>query len=230
VQALLQAYGDFECPADSPKSAQRMAGALVFYFDTYPIESSGEPIMFAGERRAIEFSFLEPLPFLHPVTKQPVLYSGRADSILNFAGGVWVNDEKTTSSLGASWGNQWDLRSQFTAYCWAASRAGLKVDGVLVRGVSILKTKYDTQQVLTYRSDWEIDRWLAQVQRDLTRMQECWEAGYWDFNLDHACTEYGGCAFRRVCRSPEPDTWLPMDFERKIWDPVTRTETPVNDP
>src|SRR5271154_5160588 len=37
LEALLHAYGDFECPADSAKSAERMAGAFEFYFDNYPL-------------------------------------------------------------------------------------------------------------------------------------------------------------------------------------------------
>jgi hypothetical protein len=47
---------------------------------------------------------------------------------------------------------------------------------------------------------------MIQLLRDLKRMQECWEEGYWDYDLDHACTEYGGCVFRQAClmRDPTP--------------------------
>ncbi len=95
---------------------------------------------------------------------------------------------------------------------------------MLVRGVSILKTRYDTLQAITYRSQWEIDRWYDQVIRDLARMQECWERGVWDYNLDHACTEFGGCPLTSVCKSPTPETWLPVYFERRRWDPLDRVE------
>jgi len=39
LQALLAAYGDFDCPEDSAKSASRMAGAFEYYFDNYPLRS-----------------------------------------------------------------------------------------------------------------------------------------------------------------------------------------------
>lgn len=224
LAALVTAYGDFECPPDSAKSCDRMAGALEFYFDRYPLGDDGTEPLLLGNRRAVEFSFVEPLPFTHPFTGQPMLYSGRADMIAAFAGGTYVFDEKTTSSLGASWSRQWDLRSQFTGYCWAAARAGIHVDGVIVRGISILKTKYDTQQAITNRSQWEIDRWLNQVGQDIRMMETCWRDGYWDYNLDHACTEYGGCAMRQICQSPTPEEWLPMYFEKRVWDPITRQE------
>lgn len=225
---LLQSYGTFECPDGIAKTAERMAGALEFYFDSYPLSTdAAKPLEMPSGSSAIEFSFAQPLPFTHPQTGDPVLYSGRSDMICTFADGVYIEDDKTASQLGASWSRQWDLRSQFTGYCWAAREVGLPVNGVLVRGVSILKTKYDTLQAITYRPDWEIERWLRQVVRDLTTMKEMWNEQYWDFNLDHACSEYGGCPLTSVCKSPEPEAWLPVYFERRRWDPLARTELPV---
>ncbi len=228
-RALLEAYGDFECPSDSAKSLDRTLGALEFYFDQYPLGADGlEPASFRDGRKAIEFSFAEPLGISHPVTGDPILYTGRADLIGHFAGGLYVVDEKTTSSLGASWAKQWEMRSQFTGYAWAAAKqAGLRVDGIMVRGISILRTKYDTMQVLTNRSQYEIDRGLEQVHRDIERMIRCWREGYWDYALDGACTEYGGCSLTQVCKSSDPNTWLPMYFERRVWDPLARRQLSV---
>lgn len=226
VAALLAEYGTFECPEDSAKGPYRMAGALEFYFNRYPLaEDSAIPLVMPSGKSAIEFSFAQPLPVYHPETGEPLIYAGRSDMIATFAEGTFVEDDKTTSQLGASWSGQWDLRSQFTGYCWAARESGISVDGVLVRGVSILKTKYDTLQAITYRSGWEVDRWLRQVERDLLRMIECWRDGYWDFNLDHACAEYGGCPMKIICTKNDPESWLPMYFEQRKWDPLAREET-----
>ena len=198
LQALLTHYGDFECPSDSAKSPERMCGALEFYFQQYPLGAdNANPITLAGGRRGIEFSFAEPLQVMHPVTGDPILYTGRSDMIAERAGGIYGYDEKTTSSLGATWGRQWEMRSQFTGYFWAAAQQGIKMNGFIVRGVSILKTKYDTLEVPTYRSDYEIIRWEAQVNRDLKRMIEMWKEGYWDYSLDAACVEYGSCPLLR---------------------------------
>jgi hypothetical protein len=228
VAALVQAYGDFECPSESPKSCERTAGALEYYFEQYPLGGDGmAPLVFANGKKAIEFSFAEPLEVNHPTTGNPLLYTGRADMLAEFANGQYVVDEKTTSSLGASWGRQWEMRSQFTGYVWAAQRAGIKVDGCIVRGISILKTKYDTLQVITNRTPYEIDRWYNQTLRDIQRMIECWRAGYWDWNLGHACAEYGGCSLVQVCKSENPETWLPMYFEPRVWDPLARREMTV---
>lgn len=228
LTALIQHYGDFECPPDSAKSLERMCGALEFYFSNYPLGADGaEPITLASGRRGIEFSFAEPLAVAHPVTGDPILYTGRSDMIAERAGGIYIYDEKTTSSLGAQWGRQWEMRSQFTGYGWAAGRQGIKTNGAIIRGVSILKTKYDTLEVPTYRSEYELERWEAQTIRDVKDMIRCWEEGYWDYNLDGACTDYGGCSFVAVCKSSDPEAWLPVKFDRRVWDPLLRKETTV---
>jgi PD-(D/E)XK nuclease superfamily len=228
LHALAKAYGSFECPDDSPKSLARMLGALEFYAEAYPLEDeAATPVQIGPDRLGIEFSFVEPLDVSHPETGDPILYCGRMDQVVNFAGGQFGEDDKTTSSLGASWSKQWDLRSQFTGYCWGCAKAGIPLQGFLVRGVSILKTKYDTQQALTYRPPWMIDRWYEQLLRDIARMKQCWEAGLWDYDLSEACESYGGCTFRKVCLSPDPVPWLETDFERRRWDPVRREEIKV---
>lgn len=227
VGALLTAYGSFECPDDSAKSASRTAGALEFYFERYPLGvDQAIPLTLPDGSRAIEFGGVEPIDELHPETGNPMLYSWRMDMACEYNGLKLGEDDKTASQLGASWPRQWDLRSQFTAYVWGSKRsAGVDLNGFLVRGVSILKSKYDTLEAITYRPDWQIDRWYEQLLRDVRRMKRCWEEGYFDYNLDHACTEYGGCPFRQVCLTRDPQSVLENLYQRRQWNPVTRTET-----
>jgi hypothetical protein len=226
IGALLTAYGTFECPEDSPKSATRMAGALEFYLSQYPLgEDDCIPITLPGGKRGIEFSFVHPLPINHPTTGNPLLYCGRMDALCTFAGGTFIVDEKTTSQLGASWSRQWDLRSQFTGYAWGCREAGIHVDGALIRGISILKTKYDTQQAITYRPEWQIARWFEETLETIEEMIVAWKRGRFRHDLDHACAEFGGCRYRQICLSQNPEPWLAQYFEQRRWDPVTRTET-----
>lgn len=231
LHALLTFYGDYQPPEGSAKSLDRMMGAFEFFLDQYPLGDDGfTPLKFADNKHGIEFSFAEPLDIDHPTTGQPILFCGRADMLGEFADGIFLEDDKTTSSLGASWANQWDLRSQFTGYTWAAKKIlKIPVKGVLVRGISILKTKYDTQQVLSYRQDWEIDRWEQQVLRDIKRLIEAWKEGYYDYNLDYACNEYGGCLFRDICKSRDPEKWLEANYTKRVWNPIDRKEMTVDE-
>lgn len=228
LDALSTAYGDYECPATSAKTKERMMGALLFYFDNYPLDGDTATPAVINGRHGIEFSFAEPLPIDHPVTGEPLIFSGRCDMLVNYAGGLYLEDDKTTSSLGASWAKNWEMRGQFSGYSWAARQAGISVRGVLVRGVSILKTKYETQQVLTYRAPFEIDRWYDQTCRDLERMVKAYREDQWDYNLDEACSSFGGCHFMNACKSQFPGSWLQTEFEQRVWDPLNRTELPLD--
>lgn len=234
LQALLASYGEFEAPYDSAKTADRMAGALEFYFSNYPLEPDlNAPIVLASGRRAIEFSFAHPLPIAHPETGNPILYCGRMDAILEYAGQPFITDEKTTSQLGATWSRQWDLRSQFTGYAWGCRESGIPAAGAIIRGVSILKTKYETQQAITYRPSWQIDRWYEQTVDLINEILIRWYT-YTDgnraphqsfpYNLDHTCAEYGGCQFRQACSTEDETPWLETYFEKREWNPLTRQE------
>jgi hypothetical protein len=225
IGELLRFYGDFACPPDSAKSAERMAGAFEFYWANYPLDHETGPVQLPGGKYAIEVSIAEPLPLKHPDTGDPLIYCGRLDAILNYAGGRYITDEKTTTQLGASWSRQWDLRSQFTGYAWGARQIGIKVDGALVRGISILKTKYDTQQAISYRPDWVIDRWYSEMLWWVQQMITAYQTNVWIHNFDHACAEYGGCQFREACSSQDETPWLETYFERRRWNPLLRIET-----
>lgn len=225
LQALWLHYGHFTPDSeDAPKGPLNMAGALIFYFEQYPMGADGAMPHFFGSGHGIEFSFAEPLSILHPITGDPILYSGRADMVADAFGGLFLYDEKTCSQLGASWAKKWDHRSQFTAYCWGLRGFGIKPTGIVVRGISLLKHGFETAQAITYRSDWEINRWLAQTERDVGRMLASWRSGHWDVNLDESCIAYGGCPLSRICKSPDPEKWLPLHFHKRRWDPLTRTE------
>jgi len=224
-EALIKEWGDFMPDEKETKTLDRMLGAYDFYFSRYPIDTDPAQPARIGDRLGIEFSFAQPMAGMeHPETGEPLIWCGRADQIVDYAGGRYVSDEKTTSSLGSSWSRQWDLRSQFTGYCWAAREANIRTDGVLVRGLSILKTKYDTQEAITYRPQWQVDRWLHQTKRDIGRMIAAWDSGYFDFNLDHACAEWGGCAYRQICSIQDPTDFFEASFERREWLPLTREE------
>ena len=234
VDAVLIAYGDHQPPAfgtAANKTALRMAGALEFYFSRYPLNhQTAYPIIMPGGRRGIEFSFVHPLSITNPDTGEPLLFSGRADGIFQFAGGTYIFDDKTASQLGATWAKQWKLRGQFSGYAWAARESQVKVDGIVVRGVSILKERYDTLEDISFRSEHMINTWYGETLEWIERMIWCYQNKRWVHNFDHACSDFGGCGFQDSCDMEDQDPWLERSHERKHWDPVTRVETKLEEP
>lgn len=222
LEGMRAAWGDYEVPKDTPKTLDRMLGALEFYFDNYPLDTDAARIANLAGRNAIEFSFAIPIPVLHPTTGNPIILCGRCDAIAEYAKGLYAMDEKTTSSLGASWGKQWDLRGQFTGYAWAMRELGLKPAGSIVRGISILKTMYGAAEAIVPQPDWKITRWYKEALGRIEAMKRDYAAGEWTFNLGESCNHYGGCAFKQPCMSPTPHVWLNTYYEKEEWLPLNR--------
>lgn len=229
MEALMVAYGDYQAPeqgSGSSKSIDRMAGAFIYYWDNYPLShNSAFPVILPGKKRGIEFNFVHPLPIDHPETGEPLFYTGRLDAVLNYAGSDWGFDEKTTTSLGASWSSKWNLRGQFIGYTWGCREAGIPISGVVVRGISILKTKYETQESINYYPNWMVDQWYMELLEWISEAKKAYQAARFRHNFGEACTNYGGCTFKNICDKQHPQPYLETAFERRHWDPVLRTET-----
>ena len=225
LQALMTFYGPVEAPItrSGDKSLENVIRAFDSYFQQYKLDRDViVPHMING-KAMVEFGFSIPTEIKHPQTGDPILYCGRSDMIGVMSGALWVTDEKTASQLGESWASQWDLDSQFTGYIVAASLHGFPVAGALVRGVGLLKTKITHQEAHVHRSSWAIERWWQQLHRDIKRMIRCWEEGYWDYSISKStCAAYGGCSFKILCSSPEPDGFLPIHFRQRIWNPLAK--------
>lgn len=217
IAALSEAYGDdyAEAWATEVKSRPQMIGALSSYLTSgWPLESD-YLAPFESEDKGVEFDFALPTGITHPQTGEDILYRGRIDWIARNRsdGSVWVVDDKTTTSLGKQWHNQWALDAQPTGYVWAARQYGFPVAGVLLRGTSILRKGFGHEEQLEIRTQFQIDDWFAQLQQDIKGMISLWE----DFRNGQrvpkrleksACNAYGGCVYSQSCASPTPEAWF----------------------
>lgn len=222
--AATKFWGDYEPPADSVKTYENLLLALDNYAETRPLATDHiKPYQLPSGKHAVEFTFAIPIPdVIHPQTGNPILYAGRFDMLAVFQNCLFVEDDKTTTRLGPTWMRQWALNSQFTGYCWAAREHGLPVAGAVIRGQSILSKSFENAECVIYRPSWQIDRWLAQLIRDVKRMIDCWQEAYYDFAIGSACNAYGGCEFTRLCTSASPEAWLKSDYKNKHWNPLAK--------
>lgn len=160
---------------------------------------------------------------LHPVTGEPFFYSGRLDMLgHDTRSGLIVGEDDKTGSTGfyGNWSEKWDLRSQFIGYTWALQQMGLNCEHIAVRGIGILKTKFHHAEIIKPYSNFLRARWHEQLRRDLWRLVDCWNTGYWDYNLGESCVAYGNCIFNQACQSPNEEAWL-GNFEVRRWNPLT---------
>lgn len=230
--AMLIEWGDYEpmfsWSSDLPPMGERrvhktldiLLEAIDFYVSQWNPETDEVRPLVRNESISVEFSFAAPIPgTAHPETGDPILYAGRFDMLGVYDNVLYVVDEKTTSQLGPQWGNQWETRSQFTGYCWAAREYGYPVGGAIARGVSFLKNGFGSAQHITFRDDWRIQQWLLQLQKNVHDMIRVWEHADPDMNLDDSCSSFGGCSFQKLCYSPDPNIWL-GDYVKRDWNPL----------
>lgn len=227
IVEAIKAWGTVEAPEDFPKTLFRVCESLTFYVDSYPLRQDPIRPLLVGGKATVEFSFGLAIPGTsHPETAEPIIYCGRSDMIGTYMDALYVVDEKTTTQLGATWSGKWNLRGQFTGYVWAAREYDIDIAGSIIRGISFLKnSRYDTAEAITFRPQWSIDRWLRNTVETIERMKAAWASGTWRYAFADACEAYGGCEFKRLCESEDPEQWLRPYYETRVWNPLTHTET-----
>ncbi len=222
----IEYYGNFEPLPEETKNFDRLISCYIEALVVYdprkdPVKTSIGP----NHRPRVEFSFAYPVTeVLHPVTGNPIIFSGRFDQLADFSDNLYVFDDKTTKALGPTWGRQWELRSQFTGYAWGARKSGFNVSGAIIRGMGILKKSITTQESIVYRPPWMVDRWYTRLVWDLRRMVECWNTGYWPHTGEEsgACSDYGGCAYAILCKSASPESYIPVHYRDYRYKPLER--------
>jgi hypothetical protein len=233
MRAAIRYYGAFEPHGKHwGKNIWRVLGAMEWHFNKWPIDKGIVPFLPAGSlKHAIEFSFAEPLPIANPDNGEPLIYAGKCDMIgQDLAAGILGPvDDKTTTQLGDYWLARWDMSSQMFGYIWAAKRAYPEyahlIQCAFIRGVSILKTKYGEADARCYAREDQLDKWYQNTLQTLGRMVETYtrlrdhaippEKAWGD-----ACSDFGGCAFKMLCESENPEVWIPVHFTENTWNPL----------
>lgn len=222
--AAIEAYGDFQTPEGKEnKGVDRVVQALDSYFEHYPPATDHiQPMYDSNGKPMVEFTFAIPIPVNHPDTGEPIIVAGRFDMAGLYNNQIFGVDEKSTSQLGPTWNNKWNLRAQFTCYTWALQQYGRPAVGIIVRGVSFLKNSFGHSESIQQRPQWMIDQWYAQFVRDVERWKNAYVTGWYDQNFGDACAEYGGCPFQRLCTSAEPENWIEGHYGVRDWDPLKK--------
>lgn len=222
--AAIASYGDVVVPEyKSAKSVDRVCTALAAYVEKWnPATDHIQPHYGPDGNPLVEFTFAIPLPIRHPETGNPFIYAGRFDLVGLYNGQLIGVDEKTTSQLGPTWTNKWNLRGQFTGYCWALREHGHPVVGMVARGVSFLKNSHGFEESLQMRPQWMVDQWYEQLLFNVRRMVQAWESGWFDQDFGDTCAGYSGCAFQRLCTVVNPEDWIEGHYGTRDWNPLAK--------
>jgi hypothetical protein len=96
-----------------------------------------------------------------------------------------------------------------------------EVKGVMIDVVQVAVGFSRFARGFVYRTQGQLDEWLADLKVHLRHAEGYARDGYWPQN-DKSCQMFGGCAFQKVC-SKDPairQKFLESNFERKPWNPL----------
>lgn len=155
---------------------------------------------------------------------------GRIDKVIEWDGAIWGMDHKTTSMLGDSYMKMHTPNMQFSGYTWAIQQLGFpKCQGILVDAILVAKGLLEgksgkslvaLRRDFAYRSTADVNEYLKVAQDIQVDIQLCTDAAIWTPNWD-ACTDYGECPYRRVCKEPVEfrEAIIQSAFKVEPWDP-----------
>lgn len=221
LAAAWKEYGDYTPPDNSIKTFDNLGRAYVDYFRVHPMDGDYVTPYKVDGKPCVEFTFAVPIPdTIHPETGDPILYVGRFDMLGEFKSGIWVVDDKTATTLGPQWVRQWDLNPQMTGYTWACHEYGFPVMGAIIRGNSAQTNEVKHKEAIVYKKPWQIDQWLERLVHDVNEAIDCWKRSEWPPVLNDACNMYGGCPYRDLCLSREPEQIILTHYKHRQWDPL----------
>ena len=223
-RAIVDAWGDFQAPLDSPKQLWRVLEAFDAHLRKWPPAIDPVQPHMVRNLPAAEISFALPMDVNHPETGDPINYVGRIDLVGEFQQALWVIDDKTCTQLGKTWADKWHLRGQFQGYMSVARDYGYSVTGAIIRGACFYANRIECVETFVHWRPWLAEEWWESLNFRVGRLVDCYRSGYWPKAFNEACTMFSGCDFRSLCLHPHEHTLAPVEYERHIWDPVNRVD------
>ena len=224
VAEAMQASWDSEAGApiefnDANKTRVNLIRSIVWYVDQFGDEAESFITTYhlASGKPAVELSFT--LEF-----DEDILYCGHLDRVVEYGGGLYWMDQKTTkTTITPRYFQQFKPHNQFMGYTWAGQiilHSPLKGGIVDAAQVAVGFTRFERQPI-TFNQQ-QLDEWRDNTLYTIRHMQDLTAAGRFPMNLA-SCGNYGGCPYRLLCeRSPSVrDRFIEGNFVHgEPWEPL----------
>lgn len=200
------------------KTRANLLRTIIWYTDHFR-EDSCTTVILSNGKPAVEYSFSFELA-------DGLVYCGHIDRLVEYAGEVYVQDQKTTGgTLSPRYFEQFSPHTQMSGYTLAGKIIhNTKVKGVMIDAVQIAVGFSRFERGFTFRTERQLDEWRTDSLLHIAKAREATVNGYFPQNRS-SCDKFGGCEFRRVCSlSPEVrPNFLKADFKQdKKWNPLER--------
>jgi hypothetical protein len=210
---------------------------IVWHLDQFGVNDPAETVILQDGTAAAEYSFRMELDWgpqliekYEPriderVAVQPYLLCGHLDRVVNFLGGTYVMDHKTTkTTIGDYYFDQYEPNNQMTIYTLAAKVIfKTPIKGVIIDAAQVAVGFSRFARGMTYRTDAQLEEWVTDLRHWLALAEHYATERYWPMN-DTACF---GCQFNqhngKICAKDPAvrDSFLESNFDRSNpWNPL----------
>ena len=204
---------------DTNKTRFTLLRSIIWYVDQFGDESEShiKTYHLASGRPAVELSFTVEFA-------DDVLYCGHLDRVIEYAGGLYWMDQKTTkTTITPRYFEQFKPSNQFMGYTWAGQIIlGSPIKGGIIDAaqVAVGFTRFERSPI-TFNQQ-QLDEWQDSALHTIRHMQDLTAAWRFPMNLS-SCGNYGGCPYRLLCeRSPSVrDRFIEGNFTHgEPWEPL----------
>lgn len=141
------------------------------------------------------------------------LYAGTIDRIEDWGGQIYVDDHKTSKSLGLSFFDSYRPNPQVDGYCYACREIVGKCQGAIINGISVAKNpKERFMRFPSSRSDAEMNKfaddftsWTGKMLVDVEKKEFARSTIY--------CNRWGKCRFWELCVYGEDERYIETNFK-----------------
>lgn len=199
------------------RTRYHLARAVIWYLEHYETDPLSTVILPTG-KPAVELSFRLPLPI--EVAGHEILLCGHIDRLVEFNGGLWASDYKTTKSLTRQFFDTFELSHQMTGYAVAGNAIIERpVKGVWIDGVALQVRSVKLSRAPTTRSAGQIREYFELLTDVVERAERAFDTGHYPMNTASCYF----CEFKTICKQPPEfrDKHISMHYERKPgWNPL----------
>lgn len=231
LQILGQEFETYIPPEDDYRTYQLACEAIMAYNARYPVEDF-EPAFDPQGQPLVETSFAVPLGFVvldlkdgQSLTIQnntqepevvsgpcqltiPVVWTGRIDLAYRREGRLYLMDHKTTSMMGPTFYQDFDLSHATHGYCFALERiTGTPVSGYVINALGIRKPtrtgkglEFERKSVFVQPE--LLEEWQQDTLEIVRTLLSYFVEGYFPKHTKWCVGKYGACEYFDVCTMP----------------------------
>lgn len=218
------------------KNPQTLIRSVIQYLDQFGEKDPATTVVLESGKPAVEVSFRFELDWgpetyremvnygngdVRDEPASPYLLCGHLDRIVDFAGGRYVMDRKTTkATISDYYFDQFEPNTQMTLYTLAAKVIlHTPIKGVIIDAAQVAVSFTRFARGFTYRTEAQLEEWLSDLRITLDTAEHCATSSYWPMN-DSACFM---CRFKSIC-SKDPsvrEAFLESEFTKEDpWNPL----------